>query len=193
MSYCPVAVGDEYYTQLDMDYDNRWKGVLLIFAFFGAPPLLHSFPHAHCADVLFLGEVSEAKPDLEKAISRGGGVMKPSQRMPLPRLRRPNQGEGNEWRRYVSLKFVRPCLTVNLGYSKLAQGFTNHPSVKDVSEKVELFGGAGTKFNIPSLPSVVVRYPRSGAIKIRITAKDFKLQASRLEICPRRGLLLTPL
>ena len=49
-----VVVEDKYYTRLDMDYGNRWKDVLSIFAFFGVPPLLHSFPHAHCADVVSL-------------------------------------------------------------------------------------------------------------------------------------------
>jgi len=32
--YCPVAVGDEYYTPLNMSYGNRWRDVWLIFAFF---------------------------------------------------------------------------------------------------------------------------------------------------------------
>ena len=35
--YCPVAVGDEYYTPLNMSYGNRWRDVWLIFAFFGTP------------------------------------------------------------------------------------------------------------------------------------------------------------
>ena len=33
--YCPVAVGDEYYTPLNMSFGNRWRDVWLIFAFFG--------------------------------------------------------------------------------------------------------------------------------------------------------------
>ena len=37
--YCPVAVGDEYYTPLNMSYENRWRDVWLIFASFGTPPL----------------------------------------------------------------------------------------------------------------------------------------------------------
>ena len=35
---CPVAAGDERYTQLDMDYDDRRKDGLLIFTSFSAPP-----------------------------------------------------------------------------------------------------------------------------------------------------------
>ena len=35
--YCPVAVGDEYYTPLNMNYENRWRDVWLIFASFGTP------------------------------------------------------------------------------------------------------------------------------------------------------------
>ena len=41
--YCPVAVGDEYYTPLNMSYENRWRDVWLIFASFGKP-LLPSLP-----------------------------------------------------------------------------------------------------------------------------------------------------
>ena len=33
--YCPVAVGDEYYTPLNMSFDDRWRDVWLIFAFCG--------------------------------------------------------------------------------------------------------------------------------------------------------------
>lgn len=32
--YCPVAVGDEYYRVLNMNFDNRWRDVWLIFVFF---------------------------------------------------------------------------------------------------------------------------------------------------------------
>ena len=52
--YCPVAVGDEYYTQLNMDYGNRWRDVWLIFAFFSALLILPSFLYVHCADMLSL-------------------------------------------------------------------------------------------------------------------------------------------
>ena len=41
--YCPVAVGDEYYTPLNMNYGNRWRDVWLIFAFFGMSSLLFCF------------------------------------------------------------------------------------------------------------------------------------------------------
>ena len=38
--YCPVAVGDEYYTPLNMSFENRWRDVWLIFAFFGTSSCL---------------------------------------------------------------------------------------------------------------------------------------------------------
>ena len=52
--YCPVAVGDEYYTPLNMSFGNRWRDVWLIFAFFGMssprfPPCLlcsYAFPRS---------------------------------------------------------------------------------------------------------------------------------------------------
>ena len=37
--YCPIAVGDEYYTPLNIRFDNRWRDVWLIFAFFGMSSL----------------------------------------------------------------------------------------------------------------------------------------------------------
>jgi len=40
--YCPVAVGDEYYTPLNISFENRWRDVWLIFAFFGTPSSLLS-------------------------------------------------------------------------------------------------------------------------------------------------------
>ena len=54
--YCPIAVGDEYYTPLDMNYENRWRDVWLTFAFFGmssSPPCL-SPRYVHGVDVPFL-------------------------------------------------------------------------------------------------------------------------------------------
>lgn len=39
-------------------------------------------------------------------------------------------------------------------YSKLTQEFPNHPLVKDVSEKADLFDDAAAKFDIPPLPTV---------------------------------------
>ena len=41
-------------------------------------------------------------------------------------------------------------------HSKLTQEFPNHPLVKDVSEKADLFDEAAAKFSIPSLPTVAV-------------------------------------
>ena len=38
----------------------------------------------------------------------------------------------------------------------MARAFPDHPSVKDVSEKAELFDEAAAKFSIPSLPTVTV-------------------------------------
>jgi len=37
--YCPIAVGDEYYTPLNIRFENRWRDVWLIFAFFGMSAL----------------------------------------------------------------------------------------------------------------------------------------------------------
>ena len=53
--YCPVAVGDEYYTQLNMNYENRWRDVWLIFVFFGMPSSLStSFRYVDGTDSPFL-------------------------------------------------------------------------------------------------------------------------------------------
>lgn len=32
--YCQYKVGDEFYTPLNIDYDNRWRDVWILFAFF---------------------------------------------------------------------------------------------------------------------------------------------------------------
>ncbi|KAF9041170.1 hypothetical protein BDP27DRAFT_1435091 [Rhodocollybia butyracea] len=32
--YCEYAVGDEFYTPLNISYDNRWRDVFIVFAFF---------------------------------------------------------------------------------------------------------------------------------------------------------------
>jgi len=88
---------------------------------------------------LLRGEVSEAKSDLEEAISQGGGDDETVAAYAVAATLRPsNKSEGDEW------------------WSKLVQEFPNHPAVKDVSEKAELFDGAAAKFNIPSLPTVAV-------------------------------------
>ena len=94
---------------------------------------------------------SQAKSDLEEAIGR-----RDTDDETVATLRPSGKGEGDEWWRYVPLKFVRACPTANLDYSKLAQELSNHPLVQDVSEEVELFHGAATKFNTPSLPTVAV-------------------------------------
>jgi hypothetical protein len=41
-------------------------------------------------------------------------------------------------------------------FSKLEQEYPNHPLVKGVSEKAELFDEAAAKFHVPSLPTVAV-------------------------------------
>lgn len=33
--YCQYSVGDQYYTPLNIRYDNRWRDVWIVFAFFG--------------------------------------------------------------------------------------------------------------------------------------------------------------
>ena len=47
--YCPVAVGEEYYETLNMNFDNRWRDVWLIFVFFGK---LYPFPYPPTLAVL---------------------------------------------------------------------------------------------------------------------------------------------
>ena len=52
--YCPVAVGDEYYSTLNMNFGNRWRDVWLIFVFFGMffPPTVqraHANTHLFCS------------------------------------------------------------------------------------------------------------------------------------------------
>ena len=54
------------------------------------------------------------------------------------------------------MKFVRAFLKVNLDYSTLVLEFSNHPSVREVSEKAELVDRATAKSNMPSLPTVAV-------------------------------------
>jgi hypothetical protein len=38
----------------------------------------------------------------------------------------------------------------------MTQEFPDHPSVKDVSEKADLFDKAAAKIHVPSLPTVAV-------------------------------------
>jgi len=86
---------------------------------------------------LLRGEVSEAKSDLEEAVSQGGADDEAVAAYAVAATLRPSKkGEGDEW------------------WSKLTQEFPNHPSVKDVSEKSNLFDEAAAKFNVPSLPTV---------------------------------------
>lgn len=33
--YCQYATGDEYYAPLNISFDNRWRDVWVLFAFFG--------------------------------------------------------------------------------------------------------------------------------------------------------------
>ena len=80
-----------------------------------------------------------------------------------------NKGEGDGRWRHVPLKFPRVRLTVNLNSvvncCKDARTiFGKWPREGDFSD------GAGAKFSVPSLPTVVVCYPCSETIEIRITA-----------------------
>lgn len=88
---------------------------------------------------LLRGEVAEAKSDLEEVISQGGADDETVAAYAVATTLRPSKkGEGDEW------------------WSKLTQEFPNHPLVKDVSEKADLFDEAAAKFDVPSLPTVAV-------------------------------------
>jgi hypothetical protein len=39
--YCQYAVGDEFFLPLNISYDQRWRDVWVIFAFFGTSPSHH--------------------------------------------------------------------------------------------------------------------------------------------------------
>jgi len=86
---------------------------------------------------LLRGEVTEAKSDLEEAISQGGTDDETVAAYVVAATLRPSKkGEGDEW------------------WSKLTQEFPNHPLVKDLSEKADLFDNAAAKFDVPPLPIV---------------------------------------
>jgi len=88
---------------------------------------------------LLRGEVAEAKSDLEEAISQGGADDETVAAYAVATTLKPSKkGEGDEW------------------WSKLTQEFPNHPLVKDVSEKANLFDEAAAKIHVPSLPTVTV-------------------------------------
>jgi len=88
---------------------------------------------------LLRGEVVEAKSDLEEAISQGGADDETVAAYAVAATLRPSKkGEGDEW------------------WNKLTQEFPNHPLVKDVSEKADLFDDAAAKFNVPPLPTLTV-------------------------------------